>query len=203
MNKKHIWLTVALIVLVITGIGVYQRYSDTSDSPDPALGGDNATEIANPTFAPDQALYELRADGYGPVQIGMSVKEAAEALKMPLASNSPDSDEASCFYVYPHGEPGTVGFMIREGKIARVDVHFENPDIQTDKKIRFGSSTKDVQAAYSNVRIEAHPYGGPNEKYLIYEDGEHQIIFETDQNGNVTSLRSGKKPEVEFIEGCS
>ncbi len=205
MSKKHIIIAVVLIVAIFAGSVLYQILTDnSSDEPIKELVADGEMELENPTYAPEQPIYELRADGYGPVKIGMSIKEASEAIKMPLTSNSPDADEPSCFYVYPYGEPGTVGFMIINNKIARVDVHFENPDIQTDKKIKFGSSTADVKKAYGKIKIEPHPYGGPEESYLIYDYNDQlQIIFETDQKGNVTSLRSGKKPEVGFIEGCS
>lgn len=206
MNKRALIVAAAVVLIIICTFVIYQTQSNQSEDPIKEISNNQNSEedLENPTFAPDQPIFELRADGYGPVKIGMTVKEAADALKLPLASNNPDADEPSCFYVYPHGEPGTVGFMVREGKIARVDVHFENPDIQTDKKIKFGSPLADVKKAYGKIRIEPHPYGGPEEKYLIYEEGkEFEIIFETDQNGNVTSLRSGKKPEVEFIEGCA
>ena len=195
----------ATLILALCTWLILRPTSSKNETPaETVASADNEEEIENTAFAPEQKIYDLRADGYGPVTFGMSIEEASKTLSMPLSSNSPEQDEPSCFYVYPFGEPGTVGFMVRDNKIVRVDVHFENPDIKTDRGIKFGSTTADVQKAYENIKIEAHPYGGPDEKYLIYDDQKnHQIIFETDQNGNVTSLRSGRKPEVEFIEGCS
>jgi hypothetical protein len=205
MNKNIILIIIGAVLILAGGAVIYQKSMNDSAEPVQTLEADTEnSEIENPIFAPDQKIYELRADGYGPVKIGMTVAEASEALQMPLSSNNPETDEPACFYVYPHGEPGTVGFMVTEEKIARIDVHFENPDIQTDKKIKFGSSTADVKKAYGKIRIEPHPYGSPQEKYLIFDqDDIFQIIFETDPSGNVTSLRSGKLPEVGFIEGCS
>lgn len=207
MNKKSALLLAAFALLLIGFIFLFNKTNSNVDSQETLespTSADKEPEIESPTFAPEQKIYTLSADGYGPAQIGMTVPEASEALKMPLSSNTPEQDESSCYYVYPYGEPGTVGFMVTENKIARVDVHFENPDIETERQIKFGSSTEDVKKAYGDVKVMPHPYGTADEKYLIYEaPNKNLIIFETDQNGNVTSFRSGKLPEVEFIEGCS
>ncbi len=55
------------------------------------------------------------------------------------------------------------------------------------------------------VRVEPHPYTGPEGHYLIVtspNDSMYRLIFETDGK-HVVSYRAGLRPVVDWIEGCS
>ena len=55
----------------------------------------------------------------------------------------------------------------------------------------------------SRLTQTPHPYSGPEGHYLSLSDRDdtHRMIFET-EGGRVTSFRAGRRPEVEYIEGC-
>ena len=61
----------------------------------------------------------VREDGAGPVKIGMTLAQLSAVLHQELGPD--EKDEHSCFYIDAHRH-GHVGFMIIDGKVARVDV---------------------------------------------------------------------------------
>jgi hypothetical protein len=150
--------------------------------------------------------------GLGPVTLGMSVAEAEAALGGTL-ENPYDSgtDDEFCVYLRPTSAdwPG-VSYMVIEEAIARIDIY---RDFETDSPSPFademgfgiGSAEADIIAAYG-ARLETgpHPYNDDLGKYLTLrsEDGSRTILFETDR-GTVTTFRTGRYPEVGYVEGCS
>jgi hypothetical protein len=96
--------------------------------------------------------------------------------------------------------------MVTNGRIARVDVT-DNSKITTLSGAKIGDSESKIKSLYPNqIKVEAHEYD-PKGHYLIFvpkdsQDKNYRIIFETDGK-KVTRWRSGKLPEVQFIEGCA
>ena len=78
--------------------------------------------------------------------------------------------------------------------------------VATDSGARVGDSEEAVTARYhGQLRVEPHKYTGPEGHYLVFEplrDTLHRIIFETDGQ-RVTTMRSGRRPAVEYVEGCA
>jgi hypothetical protein len=154
----------------------------------------------------------LRLDGIGPVKIGMTPAEATEALGREVAVDENEVLHDTCGYAKASGGPDNLGFMVlrhdanSEWRIHRVDV-YEGSPIATAEGIRIGSTEDEVKKAYgAGVKVEEHPYQGPEGHYLIVNaDGEgtgFQFIFETD-GAKVTRFRSGNDEAVSFIEGCA
>jgi hypothetical protein len=59
-----------------------------------------------------------------------------------------------------------------------------------------------VKALHPKIRIEPHKYEDEGH-YLILDssDGNSAILFE-EVDDRVTDIRAGKKPSVEYVEGC-
>lgn len=98
--------------------------------------------------------------------------------------------------------------MVTNGRISRVDITSERMTTIRGAKIR--DTEERIFALYpGQIQATRHPYvGGPprNGKYLTFiprdaADRNYRLIFET-SNNQVRSFRSGKLPEVEYIEGC-
>jgi hypothetical protein len=94
--------------------------------------------------------------------------------------------------------------MVIDGKISRIDV--DNPNVTTPSGARIGYTEKQIYELYpGQIRSEPHGYIAAGH-YLSFipkdqEDSNYRIIFET--NGNrVITMRSGKLPDVEWIERC-
>ena len=153
---------------------------------------------------------KLAINGIGPIRVGMTIDEASKAGGIRLIrSGSGGIDEYLCSYVQPKGEPKGISFMVTKGRIARVDISSKR--ITTISGARIGDNENRILSLYpGQIKATPHPYVSrppDNGKYLTFvpkdgADKNYRIIFETSKN-RVDRFRSGKLPEVEYIEGCS
>lgn len=153
---------------------------------------------------------KLALNGIGPIRVGMTVDEASQSAGIRLIrSGSGGMDEYLCSYVQPQGEPKGISFMVTNGRIARVDISSKR--ITTISGARIGDNENRILSLYPDViKATPHPYvshSPDNGKYLTFVpkdavDKNYRIVFETSKN-RVDRFRSGKLPEVEYIEGCS
>ncbi|MHC5821381.1 MAG: hypothetical protein ACYT04_37285 [Nostoc sp.] len=146
---------------------------------------------------------KLFINGIGQVRVGMTVSQAAKAAATKLIGDSPNN---SCYYVKPENEPKNLLFMVTKGRISRIDVR-HNTQITTLKGAKIGDTEAQIKSFYpGQIQVTSHKYvqGG---HYLTFipkdrANQKYRVVFETDGK-RVTQFRSGKLPEVEFVEGCS
>ncbi|MBE9095839.1 hypothetical protein [Tychonema sp. LEGE 07203] len=155
---------------------------------------------------------KLAINGIGPIRVGMTVDEASRSAGIQLIKNARGSgsfNEDLCSYPQVKGGPKGISFMVAKGRIARVDI--DNDRTTTIAGAKIGNTQQQIINLYpGKIKITPHPYVGRpplNGKYLTFvpkdaADKNYRIIFETSKN-RVTRFRSGKLPEVEYIEGCS
>ena len=147
----------------------------------------------------------LVIDGIGPIRVGMTLQEAANATGFPMATRGIYDSEA-CDYYEAIGSPSGISFMVSDGRIVRVDIDTET--ITTPSGAGIGSSTDDIKALYpGKIEASGHKYV-PDGQYLRFvptdaADQAYRILFETDADGKVTRFRSGFVEEVGYVEGCS
>jgi len=142
--------------------------------------------------------------GLGPIRVGMNPQEANIAAGYALELQF---IEDACYYLLAEPVLDNVGFMVSNGTIARVDIG-PGSDIETRSGARIGMTEAQIIGLFGDkIQTRQHPYvtGG---KYLEFvpvdeADKNDRVIFETDENGIVTSYRAGRLPEVGWIEGCS
>jgi hypothetical protein len=140
--------------------------------------------------------------GIGPVRANMTLEEANAGLGGLLIPSR--ALDPNCDYVRPTGAAPEVLFMVVAGRIARVDVR--DITVTTAAGARIGDTEARVLRLYQGrVRVLPHHYVDGH--YLVViphapADTVHRIVFETDGR-KVTTFRSGRWPEVEWIEGCS
>lgn len=137
--------------------------------------------------------------GMGPARIGLGFFELVEAAGRRMTVG-PEVNEG-CTYTFPEGLDG-VAFMLRDRKVARIDV--EKGPYLTISGAKIGDTEETVKRLYrGKVKVTPHKYveGG---RYLevTSADGRSALIFETDGKV-VTSYRVGRLPEARWIEGCS
>lgn len=175
-----------------------------------------ATFAAKAVAGGNPALY-LHAGGYGPVAIGMTVRQAAEALGEVLQRVAPGHPfEEDCHYVYPNGDDTSLGFMVRRGLISRIDVW--GASIATLSGLTVGASEPEIQKRFkSKVAVAEHEYLGPGGHYLtVNVFGGNRLLFETaarqvtelpggglkNEDFRVTRFRLGRPAAVSLVEGC-
>jgi hypothetical protein len=147
---------------------------------------------------------QLGTNGLGPVLVGMTVAQAQKAAGRKFTT-SPVSEGSNCTYTRPAGLPG-VSFMVIDGVIARTNVGKES-QVTTFRGAKVGDSEARIKALYgSQITVEPHQYVR-NGHYLVFvprdrADRNFRVVFETDGK-KVTGFRSGRLPEVSYVEGCS
>jgi hypothetical protein len=137
----------------------------------------------------------------------MTLQEASAALGERLEVDTINSEGgADCAYIRPRAAPSGISFMVVRDTIERVDVF--KGSVQTASGARIGSTEDRIKMLYvGEITVQDHPYTGPEGHYLIYvprdaADTAFRVIFETDGQV-VTMYRAGRRPAVEYIEGCS
>lgn len=164
---------------------------------------------------------EVSLSGIGPIRIGMTIAEAAAAGQIALVGYGGKVPVSSdCAYIKAEEGWPELAFMIGGNRIVRVDVR--NPRtggdapsqaergksslIATSAGIKLGDAERKVKLAYPEIAVTNHKYiAGGHYLSVTAEPGgplsENRLIFETDHR-RVTAIRSGRLPEVEWVEGC-
>jgi hypothetical protein len=166
------------------------------------------TQVAEPQdeFNVLTSSAQLSADSLGNVKIGMTLVEAEAAAKTTLlkAVNDPNQD---CYFVLAQSLPTEVMFMVVDDRIARIDIP-RGSKIKTDRGIGINSTEEAVKLAYPDIEVSPHKYtGNTGGQYMTWQPQDpdqqnYRIEFETD-GLSVTTFRSGRLPEVGYVEGCS
>ena len=133
--------------------------------------------------------------GFGEIQFGQPIKLVEARLHQ---TAFPVKREISSDFVRFKKYPN-IRWMVEDGIITRADVM---GNIKNSASVSLGMPVSKVKALHPHVRIEAHQYDGQGH-YLVLDspDGGFAILFE-ESNGNVTDVRAGKKPSVEYVEDC-
>lgn len=167
-------------------------------------GDDRAVKgPANPNAAGSDSVSDLALteDGLGQVQIGMPL---SEAVNMGLLSENPNL-KPECDYVFPAvgaGIPEGVSVMVVRGKLARIDV--DTGAVTTAEGAKIGDTEDQLRELYEGVQVTPHKYIEKGRYFTVRGDSAsagRAIIFETDGQ-KVTMFRSGRFPEVGWVEAC-
>jgi hypothetical protein len=140
----------------------------------------------------------VREDGVGPVKIGMSLAQLSAALHQELGPD--ERDEHSCFYIDAHGHDH-VGFMIIDGKVARVDVG--TAGAKTSAGIQVGDTETRARQVYgARMKVTAHTYIDDGHYLTVRSaDGRYGIRFETEK-GKIIGYYAGTYEAIQYVEGC-
>lgn len=157
---------------------------------------------ASSTPADTAPTWVLSATSFGKVKAGITLAELNSLLGeqlVPAYQMNP-----TCDYVYPAALPDSVAVMVENDTVMRFDV--ESPRIRTTEGAGVGDLEADVVQLYgSSIEVTPHKYTGPEGHYLTVTppgDTMHRIIFETDGK-KVVHVRTGRRPAVEYVEGCA
>ncbi len=143
----------------------------------------------------------LTMHGIGGLRIGTPV--AALRAMGATEERYPD-EEVDCAYWRAPRWPG-LAMMASGGRVVRIET--EDPRYRTASGARVGMAEAEIRAIYGRaMRVEPHPYTGPEGHYLIYRARAepYGLIVETNyETGRAGSIRVGLWEAVQLIEGCS
>ena len=167
-----------------------------------------ASDTDSPSVPNAKPPWVVQADSFGPLALGVPIAQAESALGSAILARMPELD--GCSEVRPPALPsGTSLMVIRDTAgtpvtVERVDVH--TAGVRTREGVGVGDAEDSVLAVYrGRVQVQPHKYTGPEGHYLVVthpRDTLFLIIFETDGR-HVTRFRAGRKPAVQYVEGCA
>lgn len=149
----------------------------------------------------------LRADGMGPMRVGMTTAQARASLghfKLIAFNPAAAPDSMACGYARSARFPEGVRVMVEGARVVRVEV--DSGTVATAEGARIGDSEARIQQLYPG-RVTVSPHKYTDGHYLTVRPAEpsdttHLLVFETD-GSSVLRFRGGQKPHVEYVEGCA
>ena len=154
-----------------------------------------------PAPAPDRQAgeWQITPEGIGALRAGMSLDEAKIVMRESLILPAKLEE---CDYVNFRNAPAGLAAMVEKGEISRVEVR--SGTVATVEGARIGDSEEKIKSLYPGI-VTVRPHKYTDGHYLVVtprDAGENRIVFETDGK-KVTRYQSGRRPAVEYVEGCS
>lgn len=152
--------------------------------------------IAVPAAFALSARDRISHSGLGPVKLGMTERQIEHAAKRPIAIGY-DFPGSDCGFATLAGK--TQGLFT--GRRLR-RIYIRTPRFATAGGVRVGSPEQRVLEAYPG-RLSREP-----QKYILDEDdlilrkGDRKIVF-TLSKGRVAEISTGRRPEIDLVEGCA
>ena len=142
--------------------------------------------------------------GVGPLRIGMTLEDAANALGLPLVPLGSNLG-GECAYYQPQTQAQALGLMAVDDRVIRVDV-WPGSTLPTVSGVIIGTSEAEVLELYPG-QIEAAPNPYTQGKFLTLTPNDpelslYRLVFETDADGKVIQYRTGQFPAVTWPDGC-
>jgi len=168
---------------------------------------ERAIAVDNPEILDEESVFEdaeVRLTGIGPLQIGMTLEAATDALGLPLVPIGSNLG-GDCAYYQPDAVSQALGLMVVDNRVIRVDV-WPGSSLETVSGAKIGSTDEELKAFYPG-QIEAmpNPYTQGEFLTLVPQDPElalYRLVFETDATGKVVQYRAGQFPAVTWPDGC-
>lgn len=149
------------------------------------------------------AEWRVTATGYGPVQAGMSVKQAERLLGARLRPRDDRPLDPDCDFLRAEtGHPGVV-FLVEDELVSHVQI--DAPGVATDKGIRVGDPAETVRQRYGRaLDIRRHLPGSDALDYFVWKAQDQiGIRYEvTGAEGTVSAILGGG-PTIARTGGCS
>ena len=232
----RVGVVAALLVALLAGVGIGFLLDDGGDGDGTVVAGGTTTSSSSSstsstspsTTAPDgstttttgperlgqESTLDLR--GVGPIEAGMTLREAERLAGRPIRVTEFDTFEGRCYYAEADGLPG-LSFLVqapgdaapsdpRDGIIGRATA--DEPQWRTVSGAHVGMTIAEIKALYpSHLRDQPHEYQEKG-RYLTLEpqsarDRPYGVRFEVGDDGRVQSIHTGAADVITYPEGCA
>jgi hypothetical protein len=170
--------------------------SCTSDGPEQGAEPTGTERQASSSTGPRSPLFELRLshDHLGPVQIGMTIEQAARALGEKVIEVESGS---GCATYRPTSTRHAIEFRVIDGQIIVIQAE----GVETEAGIGGGDTEEAINQAYAS-EIVANVNLPAVRRVLVRPatDSGHATIFVLEWGGTLSRVRAGTYPEVEQYE---
>lgn len=192
----------------------------STTSPETTSLGMASTTTTAATTEPEQLTGASRfhVRGVGPIEAGMTVREAERVVGRVLTITAFETFEGVCYYAHLDVPPA-LSFVIlapgdgrrapsdpKDGIIGRVST--SEPQWRTVSGANVGSTIEEVRRLYPDrLRDEPHQYQDMG-RYLTVEpssasDRAFGIRFEVGDSQVVDVIHSGRADVISYVEGCA
>jgi hypothetical protein len=173
-----------------------------------ACGGAREQSAASKDTTQAPVAWAVRPDSFGQIPLGVPLEPALSTLgdSTVVSIAAPET----CTHWTGASMPrGTRLMILRDSvaaplQVARAEV--DSAGVLTAEGVGVGDPESRVLELYSGrVVVQPHKYTGPTGHYLVVtspRDSMYRIVFETDGQ-RVVRYRAGRRPAVDFVEGCS
>ena len=181
------------------------------DSPPSESAGPPAVDSSVPADSAPltvDTLPPLTPDGWGPLQVGMTLAEIVAAAgddANPGAVGGPDPD--SCDEFRPERAPAGLLVMVEQGRLTRISLLAGSP-VRTERGFMVGDSASAVEAAYGAEAVTSpHKYVPAPARYVTVwrteppSSGARGLVYEVGADGLVSHIHAGG-PSIQYVEGC-
>jgi hypothetical protein len=194
--------------------GTSSSPSTTAVLPSTTTGPEGTTTTTGPERLGQESTLDVR--GVGPIEAGMTLREAERVAGRPLRVEGFDLFEGLCYDAEPADLPG-LSLMVhaprggapsdpRDGIVVRATATTEA--WRTVSGAHVGMTLDEVKRLYpSNLRDEPHQYQERG-RYLTFEpqtarDRPYGVRFEVGDSGRVEAIHAGDAGAITAPEGCA
>lgn len=151
--------------------------------------------------APITSNSRITQNGLGSMRVNMTLANAQRRTgqRIDYQSFDPQNDTCGIGRLFPLNLGVTV--LATNGRIRVINV--AEPGISTRAGIEVGDRPPDLRRAYGS-RLHSQPskYDPKARDYWV-NFGRRKLVFYVDPQRKINQIAAGRKPEVDYVEGCS
>jgi hypothetical protein len=152
--------------------------------------------------APVTSHSRITQNGLGSIRLGMTVTQAQTRTGQRIENNlfTPGDDTCGIAQLFPQ----SLGVNMQTTHTRIWVINVSSRGISTRSGIQVGDRVPALRRAYgSRLRSEPNKYTPKARDYWVSFPHNRKIKFYANPRGRIGQISSGRKPEIDFVEGCS
>jgi len=156
---------------------------------------------------PVSSTSRITQNGLGSIRLGITVDQAQQRTGQRIQNNLFTPGDDSCGIAQLH--PRSLGVTMQTTNSRIWVINVSGPGISTRSGVAVGDSIAALRRAYrSKLRSGPNKYTPGVRDYWVDFPDNRKITFYTSDDRKaakrtITQISSGRKPEVDFVEGCA